>query len=148
MALSATPGEQPIHLMTMLAGADLSAYTHRLVGINSSGEMIAPAAAGNFCPGVLQEGVASAAVGAVMVTGVTKCVAGSGGVTSGDFIKAGTDGKALVAVKGRTDTSDAGVAADALIGSYVVGVALSTAAENEKFTLLLCHLGAVPTTAA
>lgn len=151
MALASFPFDVPVQLVSLQgdSGADLSAYDHRLATLNSSGNLAVPSA-GGFVVGVIQDPPAANATTAVqvMVLGVSKCEAGSGGVTAGDLIKAASDGTGVTAAKGTVNTSDAGAASDPVVGSYVIGIALTTAAANKKFALLITHAGVVATTAA
>lgn len=140
--------EQPGFMVGfLLAAADLSAKQFLAVKVDNTGK-IAVAGAGDHAIGVLQDTPASGEPGCVMLDGVTKMVAG-GAITAGDLIAADANGKAKVAVKGRTDTSDAGGAVDALLGSNVLGIALTAAAaDGEIITLALGRAGSVPTTAS
>ena len=127
--------------ITLAAAADLSAKQFYAVKVDSNGKA-ALAGAGEAAIGILQNNPAS-----IMVSGTTKAVAG-GSITAGDVVAANADGKIVSATKGRTNTSDAGAAADALLGSNVLGIALTGAASNDIFTIALMHMGAVPTTAS
>lgn len=132
-------------LGTEVAAADLSTKQHFAVKIVSGG--INLAGAGEAAIGILQNDPTSGQSAEVMVSGVSYAVAG-GTVAKGDLIAADSAGKLVVATKATVNTSDAGGAADPVVGSHVLGIALSAAAANEKFALQLLHLGAVPTTAA
>ena len=64
-------------------------------------------------------------------------------ITQFQYLCAGTDGKVVPATAAYTDTSDAS-AADPLVGSDVIGVALEAGAVGEVISILLLRLGAVP----
>lgn len=132
--------------ITLAAAADLSAKQFYAVKVDSNGRA-AVAGAGEAAIGILQNNPASGVPASIMVSGTTKAVAG-GSITAGDVVAANADGKIVSATKGRTNTSDAGAAADALLGSNVLGIALTGAASNDIFTIALMHMGAVPTTAS
>lgn len=141
------PFEIPVLDITRVAAADLSAKQFFIVKADAGGE-IALAAAGEQSYGVLQDKPGLGKSGAVRVYGVTKVVAGAA-IAEGDPITSDAAGKAKAAVKASTNTSDAGVAADPLVGSYVLGIALEAAAADlDVITVLITHAGAVPTTAS
>jgi hypothetical protein len=132
--------------ITLVAGADLSAKQFYAVKVNSSGQAVT-AGAGEAAIGIVQNDPASGQAGAIRVAGVSKAVAG-GNVTAGAQVAANADGKIVTATAGRTNTNDAGSTTDALIGSNVIGVALSGGADGEVISILVTLAGAVPTTAA
>jgi hypothetical protein len=141
--------DQSGEFMSLPAAADFSSHQYKLVNINSSGQAALVAATGAHAIGVLQD--APAAIGRVAqikCDGVSKVVAGTGGIDEGDFIVADSDGTAIVAQKAYTNTGDAGAAQDPLVGSYVVGVCVGAAAAGAIGSVRLTHMGAVPTTAA
>ncbi len=139
--------ENPVHDISLPAGADLSGSQYFIVAVNANGEAVL-AGAGAIAIGVLQNKPGLGQSAQVRVLGETKMVAGAA-INRGQLIAADAAGKAKVAVPASTNTSDAGVAQDPLIGSYVLGVALTpAAAANEVITAALLHLGAVPTTEA
>lgn len=138
--------EIPGHKLGVLtADADFSAKQYYGVKVTSTG--LAIAGAGDAIIGVLQDHPKSGQVAEVMVNGCSRALAG-GTIAKGDLIACGASGTFVVATKGKTDTSDAGAASDPLIGSNVVGIALTGAASGEYFALEILHLGAVPTTNA
>jgi hypothetical protein len=140
--------EQPGFSITREAAADLSAKQYTFVKVDSSGKAAAAGTAGEVVVGVLQnKPSASGQAATVVVTGVSKVYAG-GSIDEGDLIKTANDGQALAAVKGTTNTGDAGGASDPLVGSYVVGIALSAGGDGELVSVLLLHQGVVATTAA
>lgn len=128
------------------AGADLSTKQYTFVKVNSSGQAVS-AAAGEAAIGVLQNEPTSGQTATVQVAGIAKVKAG-GNVTAGARVAADADGKAVTATLGRTNTSDAGAAADPLIGSNVMGIALEGGANNDVIAVLLQPVGAAPTTVA
>lgn len=132
--------------ISLVAAADLSAKQFFAAKIDSNGKA-AVAGAGEACVGVIQNNPPAGSPANIMVNGTTKAKAG-GSITAGDYVAADANGKFVVATKGRTNTSDAGAAADALLGSNVVGIAVTGAADGDLFTLAVMHMGAVPTTAS
>lgn len=131
-----------------VAGADLSAKQYTFVKLDADGQAVPASAAGEFVVGAVQNDPGLGQEATVAVYGITK-VQADGAINEGDLIKTSVDGQAAVATKATTNTADAGVAADALVGSYVVGVALSSAAAaGEIVSVLLTHAGAVATTDA
>lgn len=141
--------ENDVRSITLPAAADLSTKQFYGVEINSSGQVSVNNAAGEFCIGVLQNKPSAAGRAAtVAYSGITKVVAGSGGLDEGDLVKVASDGTFVVAVKGKTDTSDTGGASDPLVGSHVFGVCVKAAAEAGLASVLILQAGAVPTTAA
>jgi hypothetical protein len=138
---------QGFKLGILVAGADLTTHQYKLVKVNSSGKVVL-AGLGEAILGVLQNAPNTDQAAEVQVDGVSKAVA-SGVIAAGDLLASDAAAKLKVAVKGRTDTSDAGAATDPLIGSHVIGVALeAAAADGNRITILLQHMGAVPTTLA
>lgn len=142
------PGNgQPIDLF-FVAAADLSAKQNFAVKKNGTGSEVALAGAGEMPIGVLQNAPVATAIAIVRVSGVTLMIAGAA-VAIGDPVASDAAGKGKPAVKAATNTSDAGGATDALIGSYVLAIALTAAAaDTNPFQALITHSGAVPTTAA
>ena len=132
--------------ISLVAAADLSTSQFRAIKVDGNGRA-ALAALGEFAIGVLQNNPGANVPASVMVSGTSKGVAGAA-ITAGDRLAVDAAGRFIPATAGRTNTSDAGVAADALIGSHVVGIALTSAVLNDVFTLLIAHAGAVPTTLA
>lgn len=139
--------EIPVHDISLPAGVDLSASQYYIVGVNSSGQVVL-AGAGAMAIGVLQNKPKLGESAQVRTLGESKVVAGAA-INPGQLVAADATGKAKVAVAASTNTSDAGVAQDPLVGSHVLGLALTAAAAaNEIITVALLHLGAVPSTAA
>lgn len=138
------PGKVIGHIV---ADADLSAKQFYCVKFSSTGVALC-SAAGERCDGILQNDPTAGLAAAVMVDGVSKGVA-SGALTAGTLVTTDAAGKLAAAVLGKTNTADAGGAADALLGSYVLGVLLETAsADGDKVSVLIDKLGSVPTTAS
>lgn len=133
--------------VSLLAAADLSAKQYHAVKVDGNGR-VALAGAGEAAIGILQNKPTAGQAATVMVSGISKMVAGAA-INEGDLIAVGAAGKAKVAVAATTNTADAGAAQDPLVGSHVIGVAVTPAAgDGVVFSVLLLHLGAVPTTAA
>lgn len=97
---------------TFVAGADLSTKQYTFVKLNSSGEVIAAAAATDIPIGVLQNNPASGAEASVTIVGGTKIVAGAA-IGEGGLVGTSSTGKAVALVAG-TDTT-----------KYVVGTLLT-----------------------
>lgn len=132
--------------ISLAAAAALTAKQFYAVKIDSNGKA-ALAGAGEAAIGIVQNNPAAGQPASVMISGTSKAVAG-GNITAGDPVAADADGKLVNATKGRTNTSDTGAAADALLGSNVIGMALTGAASGDIFTVAILHMGAVPTTAS
>ena len=148
--MSATGIRQPdVKPVAFLAAADFTGKRGYIVVCDTSGNAAIVASAGAKATGVLTDApTASGRACSVACTGRVSCVAGSGGVTMGDLIKSASDGRGVPASLAVTNTNDGGSTTDPLIGSYVLGQALSSAAEGELFDILITHAGAVATTAA
>ena len=142
-ALSSIP---PISL---ISGADFSSKRGYAVAADTTANTcVIASAAGQKVLGILLDQPAAAGRAcAVQTTGRTRAVAGTGGVSAGDMVKAASDGRLIPATTSYTDTSDSGSATDPLIGSYVLGFALSSAAAGEYFDIDITHAGAVARTA-
>lgn len=135
--------------ITLEASGDLSTKQYLGIVIDANGQA-AVATAGAPAIGVLCNKPAAAGRSAeIQIGGVCECLA-AGVIAPGAYVTFDADGKATTATKGKTDTSDGGAAADALIGSSVFGIALnkSNTAAGDVFPVLIAHMGAVPTTAA
>jgi hypothetical protein len=133
--------------ITLLAAADLSAKQFYAVKVDSNGKA-ALAGAGEVAIGVLQNKPGSGQAATIRIAGATKMVA-SAAVAAGALVAANAAGKSVTATKATTNTSDAGGAADPLVGSHVMGVALTAAGQDlDVHEVLLINAGAVATTAA
>lgn len=133
--------------LELIAAADLSAKQYYFVKVDSAGKA-ALAGAGEMAIGVLQNAPANGAVAKIRTFGLTRLIAGAA-IAQGDALASDGSAKAKAAVKGKTDTSDAGSANDPLIGSHITGVALTAAAGVDvPFSAFLFHAGAIATTAA
>lgn len=122
------------------AGADLSAAQYKAVKLNASGDVILAAAAGEVVVGVLQNNPVSGLPATVGVLGVTKMVAGTGGVAPMNKVETSATGTGVVA------TADS-VSGAAVSAGHVLGIALTSALAGELFSLLLLPIGAQATTA-
>jgi hypothetical protein len=133
------------------AGADLSTHQYKFVKINSSGQVVLCAAAGEDADGVLCNKPVAGEIAEVQTIsgGSIAMVMAGGAITRGSLVKTTAAAKAAAAVLGTTNTSDAGAASDPLVGSFVLGRSLETAAaDGDIIAVLLKSMGAVPTTAA
>ena len=137
----------PIYLTPApLAASDLSSKQGYAVTLDSSGDAIVQTTVGGIVLGILQNKPTTGTVALVVTGGVVPMIAGAT-IAINDLIKVDSAGKAGVAVLATVDTT-APSATDAVVGSYVLGRALSAAASGEQFNLLIEKMGAVPTTAA
>lgn len=142
------PYAQSAVIIDLPADADYSAKQYYGMDVEAStGNAKLVAAAGAKAIGVLMDVPDTAGkMCRVAVGGVVPCVAGDT-VTAGDLITFNASGKGIPATASYVDTSDGGGATDPVIGSYVIGRALSGAAASAQFNLLIQPLGSVPTTA-
>ena len=134
---------------SFLSGANFTSKRGYLVAHSASADntVVIASAVGQPVIGILSdEPTAAGRACAVQCLGVTRAVAGSGGVTRGDQIKAAADGRGVTATTSYTDTTG-GAAEDPLVGSYVLGVALESAAAGEFFDIQITHAGAIARTA-
>lgn len=114
--------EVPGLVLTFAAGEDLSSNQYYPVRLEADGQIdIAGASVGEDAIGIVQNkpSVVGAAA-TVMVSGVSKAVAGTGGTTAGVRVQAIADG-----------------VTDAASGDYVIGIALDTAAAGVITRVLL-----------
>ncbi|MCU0296967.1 MAG: hypothetical protein MUF33_00440 [Candidatus Nanopelagicales bacterium] len=131
------------------AAGDLSADQYKAVELGSAGTVSVANAAGEPVIGILQDKPGAAGrVAQVAVGGVSKVLAGTGGIDEGQYVKTAADGRIVVAAAGTTNTSDAGAASDPLVGSHVLGICVEAAVAGAIGSILITHAGAVPTTAA
>ena len=98
--------------VTLVAAADLSALQYTFVKLNSSGQVVAAAAATDIPIGVLQNAPTSGQEAEVLIVGGTKLVAGAA-ISEGALVGTSSTGKAVALVAG-TDTT-----------KYVVGTLLT-----------------------
>ena len=103
---------------TFVAGADLSTKQFTFVKLNSSGQVIAAAAATDIPIGVLQNNPTSGQEAAVTIVGGTKIVA-SAAATLGTALNFGTSSAGKAATLAVTDTT-----------KYVLGVYLEAPAAD------------------
>jgi len=130
------------------AGADLSAKQYYFVKQHSTAGQCVVAGAGEAALGILQNAPASGAIARVRMFGRSRLVAGAA-ISIADPVASGAAGKGKTAVKASTNTSDAGGATDALVGSNVMAIAESEATtDGDVIAVVLTHAGAVPTTAS
>lgn len=132
--------------LTFEASGDLSTKQYFAVKLDSNGQ-IAVAGAGEKAIGILQNKPAAAGrAGTVRVFGVSRMYAG-GVIAPGANVAADAAGEGKTAVANTTDTQ-AGAAADPLLGSYVLGISLNVTntADGDIFPVFINHLGAVPGT--
>lgn len=136
-------------LLSLPAGSDLSTKKYYLVKINSSG-LLAVAGAGEAAIGTLYETAsASGSIAGVQPLVGRKQLGICGGTfTAGDLLASDASGKLVAATLAKVDTLSTGIAADPVISSNVVGVALEDGAASRIVQFLGLALGASPTTVA
>lgn len=133
--------------ISVIAAADLSAKQFHFVKIDSAGK-VAIAGLGERVIGILQNKPGLDQAATVRISGKSKLVADAA-VAAGALLKSSVDGQGTTATAATVNTSDAGAAADPVIGSHVAGVALSAAAAaGEVMDALVQPSGIAPTTAA
>jgi len=110
--------------VSLIAGADLSSSQYKFVKLNSSGQVIAVAAATDRPIGVLQNNPASGGTAEVLVSGGTKLVLG-GTVTEGQIVSPSSTGAGVTITVG-TDTT-----------KYICGTALTEGASGEIITAVI-----------
>lgn len=138
----------PIYLSPApLAASDLSTKQGYAVTLDSSGNAIVQTTAGGNVLGILQNKPTASTNALIVTGGVVPMIAG-GTVAINDLIKCDTSGKGVAAQTAYVNTNDAPAAQDPVVGSFVLGRALSAASSGETFNLLIEKVGAVPTTAA
>ena len=125
--------------ITLVAAEDLSAKQYFGITVDSNGKA-AVADDGEMAIGVLQNNPVAGGEATVAVAGITN-------VSAGDTIAAGkpvafdASGEAVVAVAASVDTSDGGAAADPVVGDFVFGIALATAADGDIIPVMITHSG-------
>ena len=119
--------EQVLTTITLPAGADLSTHQYKVVKLNSSGQVILMAAASDFPLGILQNKPTSGQAATVVVSGVSKAVAG-GSITMGG-------------ATGRVVSADGTVTAASALGTnptfQTVGMALKGASSGDIIPVLV-----------
>ena len=110
--------------VSLVAGGDLSSSQYKFVKLNSSGQVVAVAAATDRPIGVLQNNPASGKTAEVLVSGGTKLVLG-GSVAEGAIVSPNSSGAAVAIVAG-TDTT-----------KYICGTALTEGASGEIITAVI-----------
>lgn len=103
----------------LTASADLSAKQHYALKVSGNGTVTVSSAAGAAVVGVLQNKPTSGQAADVMVSGVTKVEAGTGGLTAGALWQTAADGTAIAAAS----------------GDYACGIVLIGASAGEKATV-------------
>lgn len=106
--------EIPGFSFSLVAAADLSTHQYKFVNIDATGKA-ALGGAGTRTVGVLQNKPTSGQIGTVVVTGVSKVVAGAA-VAAGDSVQSDATGRAITLAAGIGE----GVALQAASGAGVV----------------------------
>jgi hypothetical protein len=132
--------------ITLAAAADLSGKQYYAVKVDSTGKA-ALGAAGDFVIGYLVNKPTAGQAATIVYSGVSKALLG-GTVAAGATVACDANGKTVDATEAKTNTSDAGAAADPLIASNVIGVALVGGVAGDIVPVLVLAAGATPTTAA
>lgn len=112
--------------ITRVAGADLSALQYTFVKENSSGQVVAVAAATDVPIGVLQNAPTSGQEATVLVTGGTKLKAGATITLGTHFVLGTTSAGAATPLAPGTDTT-----------KYILGVPLATAASGDITSVIV-----------
>ena len=112
--------------MSLEMASDLSAYRYRLIKVGTDGKIALIGAATDIPVGIMQDFNLAKNAATIRPLGVSKLIAGEA-ITAGDLIK--------VEYVDATDNGK-GLVADA-IGDFVVGQALTSAAEDEFFDILI-----------
>jgi len=133
--------------ISLMAGADLSASQYRAVKISADDTVVRAAAAGEACIGIVTNNPQSGQVASVAIGGRVKAKAG-GAISAGAFVCAAADGRVIAATAAPASEVSVLAAADALVGSFVLGTAMTDAAEDDLVAILWTPQGAIPTTAA
>lgn len=131
----------------MLAHADYNTSSKQYYFVGYNGKAILASGEGENCRGVLQNAPLADACAIVRVQGRSWVIA-SGSISANADIASDANGKSKAAVAGRTNTSDAGAAVDALLGSFVMGFALEDGTAGNPHLCYIQPKGAIPTTAA
>jgi hypothetical protein len=109
---------------TLVAGADLSAKQYNFVKLNSSGQVIAVAAATDLPIGILQNAPTSGQEAEVLISGGSKLVLG-GTVAAAAIVSPSSAGAGVAIVHG-TDTT-----------KYAMGQAITGGASGEIVTVVV-----------
>lgn len=112
--------------VTRVAGADLSALQYTFVKQNSSGQVVAVAAATDIPLGVLQNAPTSGQEAEVLVVGGTKLKAGATVTLGTHFLLGTTSAGAATPLAAGTDTT-----------KYILGVPLATAASGDVMSAVV-----------
>lgn len=107
--------EIPGFSFSLVAASDLSTHQYKFVNVDTTGKA-ALGGAGTRSIGVLQNKPTLGQIGTVVVTGVSKVVAGAA-VTAGDEIMSDATGRAITAV---ATNQGLGVALSAAAGAGVI----------------------------
>lgn len=136
---------QNAHDLYIVAGADLSSTGQfRFVALNSSGEVVLAATAGQHALGVLLNAPASGAVAIVRRRGLVRMYAEEAITENVCIAVAVATGRAKIAVTTKCDASGASATA-ALTGSSVMGLSLEESTGAADLFLVDIHpMGAVP----
>jgi hypothetical protein len=131
-----------------LAGADLSAKQYYCVKKDTNGAFVLAALGAIGGVGILMNAPASGEVAIVRRCGPAYVVT-AGTIAKGAPFTSDANGKAVAIVLGKTDTSDAGAAADPLIGSMTLGDMKETTGIADTATpCFVSPRGVSPTTGA
>lgn len=133
--------------LVMIADEDLSTTgINRFVKVTAANQVSLQNANGGDSVGVLMNDPADTEVAIVRVQGVAPVLA-SGAINPGVRVGSDNTGRTVAVTSGRTDTSDAGAANDALRGGFCMGIALTLGAADAIHLVLLQPMGAIPQTA-
>lgn len=119
--------ENAMHVITAVAGADLSAAQYKFVKLNTTANQVVLCGDGEDGDGVLQNDPTSGQAATVCIGGVTKVLLG-GTVAAGGVVSSGA----------------AGIANASANGDYMLGKALTGGASGEIATIIFAKNGVDP----
>lgn len=131
------------------AASDLSTTGQNLfVKLNGSSQIALAATAGEQALGVLLNAPASGAIGIVRVHGICQVIAG-GSIADGTTVATtATTARSKAAVAATVAGGGSDPTNDPVVGSYAMGYALSDGTSGALHRIYVCHMGAIPSTAA
>lgn len=119
--------ENSLHVISAVAGADLSTHQYKFVKLNSTANQVVLCGDGEDGDGVLQNDPASGEAALVAIGGATKVKLG-GTVAAGGVVSSGASGVANASAN----------------GDYMLGKALTGGASGEIITMIFAKNGVDP----
>lgn len=117
--------ETALQSFSATAGADLSELQYTFVGLNSSGQVVAPSAAGVLAVGILQNAPIAGEAANVAINGESKCVFGAT-VAEGASVATSATGRAVAATGA---------------GTYILGIVSKGATNGTRGSVVLKSAG-------